>query len=265
MPERRDMNHNVFSYLLILAVLLTGCQTTPSKEDQALAQAETETLERKAEVNTRLGIEYLRTGNAEGALDKFDKALAAVPNYGPAFGYMGLAYAQLDKPQEAEKNYLKALNLEPDNAMIRSNYAGFLCAEDRFNQAYDEYNKVMGDKTYDRRVVAMANAGRCAQREPDMVKAQSFFEQALSLVPTFGVPLLELARIAYTQDDHLKTRAYLQRYFSVAGRSPESVWLALRNERKLKDQVEINRYTFLLKDKFPNSREAQLLRESANQ
>lgn len=260
------MKHTLFSYFLIVTVLLmAGCQSAPTKEDQERVQAENEAMERKADVNTRLGIEYLRNGNTEGAVEKFKKALNAMPQYGPAFGYMGLAFAELNEPVEAKKNYLKALELEPGNAMIRNNYAGFLCAQDQFEAAYLEYNKVIGDKRYDRRVVAMVNAGLCARREPDLVKAQEFFEQALRLVPNYGVPLLELARISYTKDEYLKTRAFLQRYFSVVGKTAESVWLALRNERKLNDQVEIHRYTFLLKDKFPNSREAQLLRESENQ
>ena len=54
------------------------------------------------------------------------------PNYGKAYGRMGLAYACVDKHKEAIECFKKAIDLEPENESYRSNLK---LAEDKLSAA----------------------------------------------------------------------------------------------------------------------------------
>lgn len=248
--------------MLFGVVLLAGCpQRDETKPEQALTAAQSKARQ-IAEVNTQLGIEYMRQNRNEQALEKFQKALRADPAYAPAPGYAALLYERLDRVADAEAAYQRALQLDSDNASIRNNYGRFLCSHDHFQEAEDNFRQVIANKLYPTPEIAMVNAGLCARLEPDLIKAERYFNEALRQNPNFAVALYELAKLAYVQNDYLQARAYLQRYFQVAGYSAPSLWLGVRVERALNDHTEVSRYAYLLKSRFPESRETHLLKES---
>ncbi|MCB1733624.1 MAG: type IV pilus biogenesis/stability protein PilW [Gammaproteobacteria bacterium] len=251
------------SILLIVCVgLLSGCpQTGDVKEPEAVTAAQ-EHARQVAEINTKLGIEYMRQNRNEQALEKFEKALASDPGYAPAPGYAAVLYERIGRLDDADAAYRRALELEPDNASIRNNYARYLCSHDQFEAAEENFRQVIANKLYPTPEIAMVNAGLCARLEPDLIKAERYFNDALTTNPNFAIALYELAKLAYVRNDYLQARAYLQRYFQVAGYSPASLWLGVRVERALNDPTEVARYTYLLKSRFADSQETRLLNES---
>lgn len=248
--------------MLIVVGLLAGCpQQGEVKADKPLTDDQIKARQ-IAEVNTQLGIEYMRKDRNDLALEKFERALEADPSFASAPGYAALLYERLDRVADAETAYEKALSLEPDNGSIRNNYAQYLCRRNRFQEAEDNFRQVIANKLYATPEIGMVNAGLCARLEPDLIKAEGYFRDALAANPNFAVALHELAKLAYVRNEYLQARAYLQRYFQVAGYSPQSLWLGVRVERALNDQTEVSRYAYLLKSRYPDSRETQLLNES---
>ncbi|MCB1737036.1 MAG: type IV pilus biogenesis/stability protein PilW [Gammaproteobacteria bacterium] len=248
--------------LMLCVSLLSACpQKDQVKDSQEVAAAQSNARQ-LAEINTKLGIEYMRQNRNEQALEKFEKALAADQTYAPAPGYAALLYERIGRLADAEAAYRRALELEPGNASIRNNFARYLCSHDQFAAAEENFRQVIDNKLYPTPEIAMVNAGLCARLEPDLIKAERYFNEALQANPNFAVALYELAKLAYVSNDYLQARAYLQRYFQVAGHSAPSLWLGVRVERALNDPTEVARYAYLLKSRFPDSQETRLLNES---
>lgn len=63
----------------------------------------------------------IRLGENERAVRDCKAALAYNPNYGKAYGRMGIAYSNLGKFDDAQAAYSKAIELEPDNQDYRTN------------------------------------------------------------------------------------------------------------------------------------------------
>uniref|UniRef100_A0A1A9V6Z1 SGTA homodimerisation domain-containing protein n=1 Tax=Glossina austeni TaxID=7395 RepID=A0A1A9V6Z1_GLOAU len=64
---------------------------------------------------------YIRLGENERAVVDCKLALVYNPNYGKAYGRLGIAYSNLLKYEEAQQAYSKAIELEPDNQDYRNN------------------------------------------------------------------------------------------------------------------------------------------------
>jgi type IV pilus assembly protein PilF len=73
---------------------------------------------------------------------------------------------------------------------------------------------------------------------------------------------MQMARISFEVGENLSSRAYLQRYLEIAKPNPASLWLGIQNERILGNQDAVSSYTLMLKNRFPDSAEVLLLRDS---
>lgn len=64
---------------------------------------------------------YIRLGDNDRAIIDCKSALVYNPNYGKAYGRLGIAYSNLGKYEEAQQAYAKAIELEPENQDYRNN------------------------------------------------------------------------------------------------------------------------------------------------
>ncbi|MGB1800595.1 MAG: tetratricopeptide repeat protein [Gammaproteobacteria bacterium] len=94
----------------------------PNREKQALEVAI---------ANMNLGIEYMRQGAYEGALEKLNRSLLAKPDFAPSYNILGLLYQQLGEPEQAEENFKKSLKFDPTDSSTYNNYGLFLCNQKR--------------------------------------------------------------------------------------------------------------------------------------
>lgn len=58
-------------------------------------------------------------GRHQDAVDDCKKAIALKPDYGKAYGRLGLAYFSLGKYSDACEQYKKALEYEPNSASLK--------------------------------------------------------------------------------------------------------------------------------------------------
>jgi type IV pilus assembly protein PilF len=241
--------------LCIALTVMAGCARTP-------VDKESYTPEKLAEINTQLGAAYLQEGNYETALSKTRKAVAIDPNYASAYNVLGVIYNRLGQNHTAEENFKKAVSLDPNDSGILNNYGQFLCQKDRFAEAQTLFQKALANPLYATPEVAHANAGVCALRARDLVKAEAHLRSALAANPRMPTALLDMAAINYEQRRYAQARAYLQRHMEIAKHTPRSLWLGIRIGRMQGDHDVVASYALALKSKYPDAQETRLLLES---
>ena len=245
--------------IIILCLGLNGCNQTTDGSDSTRPGAETNDI---AQTNLNLGIAYLRAGEYEKALEKLEKARHADKNYPPIYNALGVLYQQLGNKVKAEKFFLKALDLNGSDPSTLNNYGRFLCRESRFDEAETAFLKAANNPLYATPEIAFSNAGSCAMDQGKLDTAETYFRNALERNPRIAIALLQMAEISYATDNYLSARGYLQRYLEISTHTAKSLWLGIQIENELGDKDALSSYKLLLKNKFPDSKEAKLLQDS---
>lgn len=255
------MMQSIRLILLSLAAALVACQPRAVVEQPAGTEAGAAT--RLAEINTQLGVEYMKTRNYETALKKLQKAVAADPNFPRAYDVLGLLYARLGEEEKAAGSFERALDLAPNDASILNNYGQFLCRQGDAERAQQLFAKAVQDPLYRTPDVAYTNAGICAlEQQKDKSAAEAFLRQALAKNAEMPVALLQLTKLNYEQNKYLAARGYLERYGQVAAHSSQSLWLGVQIERKLGNEDAASSYGMTLKGKYPDAAETRAYLET---
>lgn len=281
MSSVRNEHIAVLISAVLLNLLLSGCgplavvgavgnvvnRTIQRKQDEKEQQYITDTRSAPdsgeiAITNLNVGVEYMRQGNYENALARLERARDAKPDYPPVYDMLGLLYQQMGQPADAEKNFKKALKLSRDNPGTLNNYGQFLCNQGREEEAEKYFLKVTKNPLYDTPEIPYTNLGSCALRQGRAGEAVDYFDKALSLNPNVPIALIHMSEIHYDRNEFIQAGNYLDRYHVISSPSPKSLWLGIRIKRELGDADAVSSYALLLRNQYPETDEARLLKES---
>lgn len=215
-----------------------------------------------AVVNLNLGIEYLRQGNYEKALEKLNRAKMANNSYAPIHNALGLVYQQLGEEEIAEISFKRAIKLDPSDSSSLNNYGLFLCRNQHFDEAEELFIRAANNPLYDTPEIAITNAGTCVLANDQPEKAGNYFREALNKNPNVLPALIQMAELSYDHGEYISARGYLQRYLGLTKHNPKSLWLGIRIEQELGDKNAVSSYALLLRNTFPDTKEAALLDET---
>jgi type IV pilus assembly protein PilF len=243
----------------VLALVLSACAASPDEERAA------KRLKRAAKANTELGVEYMKEGFLETAEGKLTKAIEQDPDSVRAHDAIAVLYGRIEVNELAEKHFRIALSLNPDDSRTHNNYGLYLCQTGAYIKADEQFRQAASNPLYSGRLAALTNAGVCANKIPDVEKAEQYFREVLETAPDYTPALLNMVRMSYEQGKYMSARGYLQRYEEVAPYSAESLWLGVRVEHALKDRNATGRYGLLLKNNFPDTAQAKSLQEWENE
>lgn len=240
-------------FLMFLLMALGGCATqaknTPGEETRA---------RESARIHTELGAGYFSQRNIPVALEEFTQATRIDPTYPMAYTGLGLVYASLNEDAKAEANFKKALQLDPNSSESHNNYGTFLCSRNRVDESISQFLAAVKNPLYSTPEVAYLNAGVCALKKKDVDNAELYLQKALQIQPLLHSAAYQLASIQYGKGNFPQTRNLLQ-YALADNPSPEVLWLAIQNERKLGGRDAEASYALELRRKYPESEEAKAL------
>src|SRR5262249_40163180 len=104
-----------------------------------------------------------------------------------------------------------------------------------------------------------AAAGRCVQKK-DPAEAAQYFDRAMRLDPNNLQAMVPYADLLYRGGRYQQAKELVGRYNKLVPEpTAESLWLALRGERKLGDQLAEQSLATQLRRRYPNSPEYQSL------
>jgi type IV pilus assembly protein PilF len=213
----------------------------------------------RARAHTELASIYYERGSMGIALDELRQATVADASYAPAHGLYGLVYMGLRENAQAEESFERALRLAPNDPDINHNYGWFLCQIGREKDAVRHFVQAVKNPLYAAPWRSYSAAGVCSLRLNNTKEAEDFFQRALKLDPDEPASLLKLAEIRYRQGKVEEARKLLARHNKLAAPTAESLWLALRIERRLGERVAEQSYANQLRRRFPGSPEYQSL------
>jgi type IV pilus assembly protein PilF len=213
----------------------------------------------RARIHTELANAYFERGNLGVALEELRVATSADPGYAPAHSMFGLVYLELREQELAAQSFERALRLAPNDGDINHNYGVFLCQTKREPESIKFFMQAVKNPLYATPWRSYSAAGMCTLRTKNAAEAEHYFERALRLEPDEPASLLNLGEIRYRQGKIDEARKLVSRYNKLAQPSAESLWLALRIERKSGQRVAEQSYANQLRRRFPASAQYQAL------
>ena len=241
------------------ALLLTGCVTTTTVSNVPESNANDQDA---AELNYQLGARYLRNGNYDLARDRLLLSIELDPKNPVAHYTLALTYEQLENERLATESYERAVRIAPRNYNVQNAYAVFLCKQRDYDQARKHFDRAIRVPENDDAEITMTNAGVCMMQKPDNAAAEAYLRAALERRPNYGEALLQMSVLSYETGDALRARAFLQRYLSGNVPSAPVLYHGIRIEEKLGDDTARREYTLQLLRDFPDSAEAERIRQS---
>jgi type IV pilus assembly protein PilF len=249
----------VFAFL---GVLMTACVSNPpaTQVDQPVSQqAAVGDLRKRAKAHTDLGAAYLGDGRLAVALEEARIAIAADPDYAPAYNLLGLVHMYLQEPKVAEENFDRALRLAPADAEISNNFGWFLCQTGHEQRSIAYFQVAIRNTLYATPAKPLTNAGICSLRLKDDKAAEEYLTNALRADDSSASARFWLAELLYRQRRLGEARLQISELFRVSEPEAQSLWLALRIEHRFGDRDAEARYSSQLRRKFAGSPEHQKL------
>ena len=248
---------------LLAAGMLTACNHNPPAYQQPVRTYKKQPAQ-AAVANMQLAIEYMKLGQLANARDCIERALSQNASNPDVQSTAGLVYERLNEMGKAERAYEAAGRLSKNDPNIANSYAGFLCRTGKVAAGEKMFNEVARNPLYQTPAVALVNAGVCVRSTGNLVDADRYFTRALAIRPNMPEALLQQGNVAFDRGDAAQARDIVQRYLAVNPPTPEILWLGFRAQRKLGDPVAAAVYARRVQTEFPNSEQAQNMRNGVD-
>ena len=236
--------------LLLLALVLPACSTTA---DQANAL-------KSAKVHTELAGLYYQRAQYGVALEELNNAFKADQDYAPAYSVRGLIHMALHEDKDAEADFKKSLRLDDTDSDTHNNYGWFLCQRGRPGESIEQFLAAIKNPLYPTPGLAYLNAGLCSRKAGDDKEAEDFLQKALQVQPDLTPAMYALADLNFADGDYFAAKKYFAKFSQKTDNlTAEQLWLGVRINRKVRDRNSEASYAAQLRNRYPDSREAQSL------
>jgi type IV pilus assembly protein PilF len=169
---------------------------------------------------------------------------------------------QLQENDLARRNFERAISLTPNDSEVQNNYGWFLCQTGQPKEAIAHFRAALKNPLYGTPEKPNLNAGICSLKLGDKEAAEEYFKKAIQLQPNTTPALYYLGELYFKRADFAQAKGYIDRYIQLmAEPSAEALWLAIRIARMGGDRHAEAQYNFMLRKRYPDSKEVQLLRE----
>jgi type IV pilus assembly protein PilF len=255
MPDRTVQR---IAMLAILA-LLWGC-AAPVAERRDVATASDQTdASRRASVRLELAAAYFGRGQNSTALDEVKQALVADPNLVSAYNLRGLIYGAMGEPGLAEESFRRGLQLSTHDADTLHNYGWFLCQQRRFAEADAQFIQAVAQPSYRDIPRSLMAQGVCQAREGRWAEAERSLSKAYALDPSNPATAVNLSEVLYRRGELERARFYIRRVNGIDELvNAQTLWLALRIEKKLDQPGQVQSLGSQLRNRFPQAPETLL-------
>ena len=242
------------------ALVLSACVASPAVTDRVPRTASDQTdADKRARVRLELAGLYLGRGQATTALDEVKRALAAKPDMPEALNMRGLIYASMGEMPLAEESFLRALQVAPRDGDIMHNYGWFLCQQRRWADGDAQFNAALALPQYRDLTRTLLAQGVCQARAGNWGDAERTLSRSFELDSANPVTAYNLSDVLLRRGELERARFYIARINSQPElSSAQSLWLAVRIERRLGNLQGVQDFGRKLQERYPESNEVLL-------
>jgi type IV pilus assembly protein PilF len=244
----------------VLLLALAGCASGPAPNSSPSGDRVTESDEtdarKRARIRMELAVGYFEQGKTDIALDELKQVIAADPAFPDAYSLRGLIYMRLNDARLAEESFRRAVTLNPRDPNVQHNYGWLLCQQSRYEEAQRAYDVAMSNPTYAGRAKTLMAQGVCQARAGRNDEAERSLARSYELDAANPVVGYNLAGLLYRRGDYSRAQFYTRRLNNSEYANAETLWLGIRIERRLNDQVAMRQLGEQLRKRFAQSREA---------
>lgn len=251
--------------LILVSLFLAACNgSSPVRQDEPAVQSMsqqtlTTDAQRRAKNHTELGVLYLQQGRHAIALEEARIALESDSTYAPAYDLLGLTHQDLRESALAEQHFLHGLRLAPGDPEISQNYGWFLCQTGREKESIAYFQRAVKNPLYATPGKSFVSAGICSVRLKDDKAADEFLSMALRVDSENIQAYYYLAELRFREGRFAEAKQLNEEVQRRIDPTPETLWLAVRVDRKLGNRESEARFSSQLRRKFPASKETQRL------
>lgn len=258
--------HKFISRTIVLfaAGFLSSCITTTT--GGFLTDASDE---RATEDYVQLALAYYDTDDMAGARRHVNNALAIDDRSSKAHMVLALILQREGDTDLADENFRRSISLDRNNSRSRNNYAALLFEQERYQDAFEQLERVADDTEYEGRAFAFESLGRTALRLNRQQDAQNAFERALQLNSNLYVSALELSLLYLEQQDFSGARMTYQSYLTTAEfysvpHTPRALLAGIQIEGHYDNQELVDGFALILGTLYQTSPEYQIYRRLSN-
>ena len=234
--------------LLLVMALVQGCASSGDVSADKAQDA--------SQFNAQLGAQYLRRGELDQAREKLLKALDQDDNNALAHVTYAQLQARIQQPESAQVHFKKALQLEPDEADHRNSYGIYLCEQQQYTEAREQFRAAADNPYYRTPEFALDNAGICMLDANRLNEAEGYLREALRVNPQFANAYLHMADLMHRRERLTVADAYYQRFTAYGRESAESLLMGLKIKRDAGQLRTAEQFASRLLNEFPSSEEA---------
>jgi len=251
-----------FAWAWLAGVLLAmaGCAATPPGDVGSSRDIITESDEpearRRARIRMELAIGYFEQGQTNVALDELKQVIASDPTFPDAYNLRGLIYMRLNDMRQAEDSFRRAVALNPRDANVQHNFGWLLCQQGRYEESFRSFEVAMANPLYAGRAKTLMAQGVCQARAGRTAEAERSLARSYELDAANPVTGYNLANLLFRRGDYVRSQFYIRRLNNSDQANAETLWLGVKVERRLGDQVAMRQLGEQLKKRYPQSREA---------
>jgi type IV pilus assembly protein PilF len=250
-----------FAVLISLQGLLTSC-VTETTGGFNVERSDSVALDNYIQ----LAVGYLGENDLPNSKRSLANAADIDNNNSDVYATWGLVYAREGETELADQSFQRALRIDPANSKARNNYSAFLFANNRFEDAYDQLERVVQDVEYPSRPQAFENLGLAALRLNRPDEAEAAFARAVQLNGQQLRSSLELADLNLKKGQVLQARNFYRNYLTLlefykVAHNARSLWIGIQLENALGNNDNIKEYGEQLETNFSASAENQLYQQ----
>ena len=247
--------------LLLAIATLAACVTTNSGGFAEKAD------EKKAmETSLQLARTYISRGNWDQAKRHLQYVEAVDKSNPETLEALALVFQNTGEPETAEAYYKRSISAAPRVMRTRNNYAAFLYAHGRYEEAASQLEVVAQDLLYERRVEAFLNLGRCYLQLDRNQDAEDTFRRAFLMQQDDPQVLLALSEANFRLEKFPKAQQYYDAYRARDSKpNAAALWLGIRLADVFDDKNAYSSNALALKNLFPKSEEYLLYKAYVEQ
>ncbi|RMX07814.1 type IV pilus biogenesis/stability protein PilW [Corticibacter populi] len=250
---------------------LAGCQTSYSTSTSQLPAGVSSSpsspvsadVRKAAMTRLELAGNYLGIGRLDVAMEEVNNALALDPGLVDAYMVRGMVFAQRSDFASAEADYARVLRTRPNDPDVLHNYGWLQCQQNKYEAGNQYFERVLATPGYANSARTLMAKGLCLQaagRNPEAIAA---LERAYRTEPGNPIVAYNLAYLLYHAGRVADAQVYLRRLNASELANAETLWLGIKAENALGNQLGVRELGSVLGHKFPQSKEYSLYERGA--